>query len=628
MPASFRFPIASSADLWMVVRDDQFNPALRNRRDARLIEVMARLRPGVTVEQAQADMEAIAGGLRREYPATNAEIGVRVVPAIDQVTGTVATALWLLLGAVGCVLAIACANVANLLLARAVRRRPELLVRTALGASRSRLVRQLGLECVPLALAGGALGGLLSIWALQALAPFLPPDLPRADEIGVDLRVLAYAVAASLVSLMTVALVPAWHAATTAEGSALQHGSGTSSPAPRWRSLLDVLVIAQIAIAMILVTGAALLVNSFARLSEDAPGYDPQGVLTFRLDWPTPIYRPIAAAQAFEAVQERLEKIPGVQAASIGLQLPDRGEPMLDRDLPFVEVEGRPVAPGARPRTSMLTVQPGYFRALGIPLVRGRAFDAGDGPGRPVVVINESLARAVFGDGDPVGWQLRLDGWTFLGQRSAEIVGVAAAVTHRHLGAEATPLVYLPLAQNPVSSAYVVVKTSGNPLRVVDAVRDAVRAVDPDQPIDDLQTLEQRLAGSLARDRFSTWVLGLFAVIALVLATGGLYAVLAYAVEQRRQELGIRVTLGARTADVLGLVLRHGVRVTGAGIAAGVGGGLALSRVIERLLFGVSSTDPLTFAAAALVLGATGLLACWIPARQATKVDPLVALRH
>lgn len=628
MPPAFQFPIHSPADLWMVVRDDQFNPALRDRRDARLIEVMARLRPGVTVPEAQADMDLIAANLRREHPLTNADMGVRVVPAIEQVTGNVASVLWLLLGAVGCVLAIACANVANLLLARVVQRRPELAVRVALGAGRLRIVRQLVIECLPIAAAGGVLGGLLSMWGLQALVSVVPADLPRADEIGVDLRVLAFTATVSLMSLATVALVPAWRESSAAYGFVLQQASGAVSPGRRWRRFLRVLVIVQIAAAMILLSGAALLVNSFVRLSQEVPGYDPRNVLTFSLSWLPPAYGPVRAAQAFQTLQERLEVIPGVQAASIGLQLPDRGEPMLDSDLPFVEVEGRPVARSERTRAAVLTVQPRYFRTLGIPVVGGRDFDADDQPAtRPVVVINESLARAAFGDDVAVGRRLRIDGWTFLGQRTAEIVGVVGDVKHRHLGGDAAPLVYMPLTQNPVARASVVVKTSDDPLRAVGAVREVVRSMDPGRPIEDLQTLEQRLAGSLAQDQFSTFVLGLFAAIALVLAAGGLYAVLTCLVEQRRQELGIRLTLGARAPDVLGLVLRDGMLTIGMGIAAGLGGALAVSRVFERLLFGVSATDPLTFAIAALILGAAGLLACWLPARQATKVDPITVLR-
>lgn len=628
MPPEFRFPIQFPADLWMVVRNDQFNPALRNRRDARLIEVMGRLRPGITVEQAQADMAAIAGNLRSEYPVTNVDMGVRVVPALEQVTGRFANVLWVLFGAVGCVLAIACANVANVLMAGAVRRRPELALRMALGAGRRQIVRQLTIECLPLVAAGGGLGCVLSVWILQILVSVAPADLPRADGIGVDVRVLAFAVAASLMSLLMVALAPAWRASNPAAGSVLQFGLATASPGRRSRRVLDGLVIVQMAAAMILLAGAALLVNSFMRLSQDDSGYDPRNVLTFRLDWPTPLYGPVRAAQTFQKLQERLEALPGVQTASIGLQLPDRGEPMLDRDLPFVRVDGRATVRSQRLRTAVLTVQPRYFRTLGIPLVSGRDFDGDDRPGsRPVVIINQSLARASFGDEDPLGHQLRLDGWSFLGERSAEIIGVAGDVKHRHLGADATPLVYLPLTQNPVTSASVVMKTSGDPLRLAGPVRDAVRSMDPDQPIDDVQTLEQRLALSLAQDRFSAWVLGLFAAAALVLAVGGLYAVLSYIVEQRMQELGIRVALGARTRDVLGLVLRDGLRTMGVGIAAGVGGGLAVSRVIERLLFGVSATDPFTFAVAALVLGAAGLLACWTPVRRATTVDPITVLR-
>lgn len=627
MPPSFRFPIESPADLWIIVRDDQFNPALRNRRDARLLEVMARLRSGVTIEQAQAEMDVVAANLRRAHPDTNADIGIRIMSAVEQIAGRVSTALWALSAAVAGVLLIACANAANLLLARSTGRRAEFAMRAALGAGRGHLVRQLLIESVPIVAAAGVLAGVLAVWGVAMIVRLLPAGFPRGDEIAVNARSLLFAAAVSMATALVASVLPAFRLSRTGAGAALREAPGPGSSHAGGKRLSNALVTLQVALAMVLLIGAALLVNSFARLTRDDPGYDPRHVLTFRLDWPSATYRPNAAAQAFAQVQERLAALPGVQAASVGLQLPDRGAPLLDQDLPLVDIEGRPRPPNQRRRVSTLTIQPDYFRVLGIPLVRGRDLNAADRfGGQPVVVINQSLAAEYFGERDPVGQRLLVEGWT-TGERAAEVVGVAGDVTHRFLDRKAAPIVYLPLAQAPTGAAHVVVKTTGDPLALVGAVREAIRSVDSDQPIYDVQTLEQRIDASLTFDRFATMVMGVFAALALLLSAGGLYAMLAYSVARRGHELGIRAALGAAAGDVLALVLRDGVRIVAGGLALGTLAGLFAARALEGLLFGVATTDPFTLLLAALILSVVGLVACWVPARSAARIDPLAALR-
>jgi putative ABC transport system permease protein len=628
MPAGFRFPIAASpVDAWIVLREDQFNPGLRGRRDARLIEVIGRLRPGVAPQAAQAEMMRIAADLGRLFPETNADIGVRVVPGVEQVAGRSGRLLWMLLAAIGLVLLIACVNVAHLLLARGIARQQEIGVRMALGARRRRIAWQLFVEGVPLAAVAGLLGAALAVWAVGALVPLLPGDLPRADEVAVNPVVLAFGVLVSLLTVVGFGLLPAWHASSVDVTTMLQGPGGTAAPARR--RLSSLLVTGELALAMLLLGGAVLFMSTFLRLNARPAGLDPEQVLTFEVSWPSPRYSRPEAARAFQDLQTRLAALPGVASASVGLHLPDRGGPVIDEVLPLVAVEGEPRLPGERLRTSVVSVQPGFFGTLGIPLGEGRDFDDGDASGAPLVaIVNESLARAYFPGADPVGRRLVMDDWTFFGSRTLEIVGVAADVTHRGLPAGAAPVTYLPLAQNPTSSAYVVVKADGDPRRIVSGVRAAVAAVDPGQPVDDLQLLDRRIAASIATERFSASLLAAFAVLAAMLAAGGLYAVVSCVVAQRTHELGIRVALGARLGDVVGLVIRGGMGAAVAGIVLGLAGLFASTRVIESLLFGVSSSDPLAVVAAAGLLALVALAACWIPARRAARLDPLAALRR
>ncbi len=625
----FRFPIdAQPVDLWLLLGSDQVNPALRERRDARMFEAIGRVRAGSTLEQAQAEMDGIAADLARQFPSTNREVGVEVVSAREQMVGKHSNILLLVFGAVGCVLLIACVNVANLLLARIVGRQRELVVRTALGASKVRLAGQLVLENLPLVLAGGVLGAIVANWTVRALVPLVPFDLPRAEEIGIDVVSFAFIVVITALSGMAISLAPLAGASRLNVAAAFQENT-PGVTAGRVRRFSGVLVVGEIALAMILLAGAALFVTSFTRLTEPDPGFDPRNVLSFHVDFSSPKYSPLDAAEVFQRLQAQLEAIPGVRAASAGLQLPDRGLPVLDEALPLVEVEGRPIAPTDRKRTSLLRTQPRYFQAMGIPLVAGRDFRDTDHIQSPrVTIVNASLANAYFPNEDPIGKRLVLDSWTFFGRRVHEIVGVAADVKHQGLSTPPAFLTYLPMAQFPANGSDVVIRTAGDPLTYVAAVRDAVRRVDPEQPIFDIQTIDQRVAQTLAQDRFGAVLMSAFSFLAVMLALGGLYSILSYSIAQRTREVGVRMAMGATAGKVVTMVMVQGMTLVLAGVALGVAGALALGRVIENLLFGIVPTDPLTLVTVSVLLASVALLASWIPAWKAARVDPLVALRY
>jgi putative ABC transport system permease protein len=626
MPRSFRFPIrANPIDVWILLRDEQFNPALRTRRDARLMEVVGRLRSGISPAQAQREMDAIARDLSGRYPTTNADIGIRVVPGIDQTVGDASRVLWLFFAAVGCILLLACVNVGHVLLARAVQRQHEIAVRAALGAARERLWRQMLVEGLVLWSAGGVLGALSAAWGIRGLVAFLPADLPRIDEIGIDFRVMAFTGTITAITGLCFSLMPASIATRVNLTGLLQQSARTSSAGARARRLSECFAAGEIAFATILMTGAVLFVASFVRLSAPVPGFDPGNVLTFELSWPNGKYTRTRAAQAFEAVQSKLLAIPRVRAASVGIQLPDRGAPLLDDVLPIVQPAGDSANTGET-RTAILPILPGYFRATGIPLTRGRDFTSDDrSQAPPVVIINEALARLSFQGRDPVGRRLRMSAWTFP-DRVPEIVGVARDVKHSGVSVGSSPLVYLPLPQYPVNVATMVVKTGDNPLALIGAVREAVASIDPDQPIYDIQPLESRLAESLAFDGFRAMLMTIFAGAAALLAASGLFAVLSYAVAHRTHELGIRIALGAERSDVLRLVLRQGMTTAVAGIGIGIVTAMVFARVVSAVLSGVGGAGAPALAIASAMLLVVAFLACILPALRATRVDPVVAL--
>jgi putative ABC transport system permease protein len=622
MPAGFQFPIqaATSTDVWIPLK--RFNPALAEQRGARLIEVIGRMRRGVTLEQAQVEMDLIASNLSAQYPETNGRMGVRVTAALQEVTGNVSRGLWLLSAAVAALLLIGCVNVANLLLVRTAGRDREIAIRAALGAGSARLACQLLLESVLLAVIAGLFGCFFAHWGVDALGALLADSIPRASEISVNGYVLGFAVVVTLGTGLLFGLAPALEASTLDLTRPLKQGAAAVSRGVARKRLADVLIVGEVALAMILLTAAGLFIHSFWKLDRsDAP----ENVLTFELTWPAGRYpNPV---EAFRRLRARLLTIPGVLEASTGLQLPDRGEALLDDTSPFVEVEGQSVARAERQRVATLTIQSGYFRALGIPLLAGRDFGEDDRAGRPrVVVINESLARAYLVGEDPIGRQISLDSWVLRGESAAEIVGVVSDVKHRGLQ-EAQPLVYLPMEQWPAWESPMVLSTSQDPLTFVPAVREVLASIDPDQPMDDIRTLEQRIAGALSEDRSRALLLGAFSSFAVLLAAIGLYGVLSYATSQRVREIGIRLALGAHSGDVLRAVVGQGMKRVLTGMLIGLFTAVALTGVVDNLLFEISPADPVALAVVTAILIFATVLACAIPALRAARTEPASVLR-
>jgi putative ABC transport system permease protein len=634
MPAGFQFPIeAEGADVWLTWDYAKLPPGPTARRDARLAEAVGRLRPGATIEQAQAELDTIAAALRAQYPDTNNDIGVRLAPLEKNLTAEHRRGLWILFGAVGCVLLIACANVANLLLVRAAGRSREFAVRAALGASPGQLMRQLLAENLLLALAGGVSGCLVALWSVEALLALSPADLPGAEQIGVNGRVLAFTLLLTMLTSVLFGLAPAWRASRVDLVSGLRDGARTASESRGGRRLRDALVVAEIALSLVLLAGAALLLHSFWRLRQADPGFDPRNVLTFRVSLSYETYDATKAGEFFRRLQARLQTIPGVRAAANIFPLPLNDDREFDDlgvtlDARFA-IEGQPVAQNERPHYDPRTAQHGYFRAMGIRLLDGRDFDVrDDAAAPPVAIINDAMARRHFAGRTPIGQRIRLTSLVTPNEPPMRrIVGVAADVRHRGVRAEPRPEIYVPFAQAPFQEMFVVVKTDGDPTALTRAVRAAVSELDPAQPIFNVTPMTQRLSHSVAGPRFNLLLLAIFAGLALLLAAVGLYGVLSYAVAARTHELGIRLALGAQSRDVLRLVFGQGLKLISIGLPIGLAGAFALTRLLGALVYGVSPRDPLTFLAAALLLATVAMIACYLPARRATKVDPMIALR-
>lgn len=615
-PNEGRMP--DETDVWRPLTFD--SPGMKIRR-FHFLRAIGRLKPGVTLEQAKADVDAIAIGLEERYPDTNATWRLRLVPLRDELLGDIRPALYVLLGAVAFVLLIACANVANLLLARAARRQKEMAIRLALGAGRLRLIGQLLTESVLLSSIGGGVGLLLAVWGTELLVKVAPGTIPRVAEIGVDNRVLGFTVLLSLVTGAVFGLVPAWQASRPDVNESLKDGGKGTVAQTRNTRTRSGLVVAEIAAALVLLVGAALLVQSFQRLQNVDPGFDPKNVLTMRVPLSDAKYaEPGRSANFLHQVLERVAALPGVQAAGTTTQLPLRG----GGDTYF-KIEGRPFASSNEQVTALdPAISSDYLRAMGIPLISGRPFtDQETREPEKKVIINKVFADTYFPGEDPLGQRLIID----LGRPAVcEIIGVAKNVRQFSLQGQPVPTMYLPSIEAGRGS--LVVRTSGDPLALAGAVREAVQSLDKDQPVASVQSMEQILSGSVAQPRFRTLLLSVFAGLALILAAVGIYGVISYTVTQRTHEIGIRMALGAPAAAVVKLVVAQGIRLTVTGVLIGLGGAWALTRLMETLLFGVTSTDPLTFAAVAVLLAGVALLACYIPARRAAKVDPIIALRY
>ncbi|HEX8283358.1 MAG TPA: ABC transporter permease [Pyrinomonadaceae bacterium] len=637
MRADFHFP-NNDADVWKPAAFDAdlLSP---NNRGSHFLNAVARLKEGFTPARANTEVAALARAQGAEnagnYPRG---FGASVRPLAEEVVGpSVRTSLFVMLGAVGLVLLIACANVANLLLARASSRRKEVAVRTALGAGRARIMRQLLTESVLLSLAGGGAGLMLALWGVDLLVALAPEGTPRVAEVGLDARVILFTFGVSLLTGVVFGLAPALHASKVDLNESLKEGGrGGGEGAGRGR-LRGLLVVGEFALALVLLAGAGLLVKSFTRVLDERPGFDARGVLTMRLVLPESKYKSYDAHRAFySSLFERLRRLPGVEAVGANNLLPLNGS---GGSRTFL-IEGRPVPAGQpKPEEQLRYVTPGYFAAMRVPVLRGRDFDERDVQTAPrVAVVSRSMAERHWPGEEAVGKRLAYAG---IGRGHdekpewIEVVGVVGDVKHRGLDLESKPEIYVPVHQplfanrpTPPLSLYVAVRTSGDPAALAPVVRREVAAVDPEQPLANVRTMEERLAESVAQRRFNMTLLGVFACVALLLAGVGVYGVMAYAVARRTHEIGIRVALGAQRGDVVRLVLRQGMWLALAGVGLGVVGAYAATRLMSGLLYGVSPTDPLTFLGVSALLTAAALLACLLPARRATKVDPMVALRY
>ncbi len=616
MPAGFRFP-NSRTELWVPVA---FSAADLGNRGGHFLTVSARLKPGVTLEQAQIEMNAIAERLQEQYPQTNAAWGARVALLVEEVVGDVRSSLLALVCAVAFVLMIVCANVANLLLARAAARRREVAIRAALGASRSRLLRQLLTESVLLSLLGGALGMLLAARGVDALVSFGPTNIPRLNQVVMDGRVLGFAFLISLATGIIFGLAPALQASQTDLTESLKEGGRSSSAGAGSQRLRRLLVVAEVALSLVLLVGAGLMIKSFVRLSKVETGFDSQNTLTAQINLPQSRYDDGQQQAAFfRQVLERIEALPGVESVGAVLPLPFTGDSLFS----FI-VEGHPT--DDMPSANYYAVSPNYFGAMGIPLLKGRFFTEADLAESPrVAIINETMARRYFPDEDPIGKRMNITNGP---PALREIVGVVGDVKQYGLDTQSPAQMYEPYLQRPWSGMTLVVRAASEPTGLTSAVRREVLAVDKEQPIARAQTMEEIIADSVAPRRFSVILLAAFAAVALTLAAVGIYGVMSYLISQRTHEIGVRLALGARRRDVLRLVVGQGMRLVLLGVGIGMLAAFALTRLMESLLFGVNPTDPLTYIVVALMLTTSALLACYVPARRATKLDPLVALRN
>ena len=618
MPATLRF-LDRNAELWTPMA---FTEQDRQNHGGHFISAVARLKPGITLEQAQSNLSTIAARLEQQYPSSNAGWGVKLTPLFEAAVGQMRPTLLVLLGAVALVLLIACANVANLLLARASSRHKEIAIRSAMGAGRWRIVRQLLTESLVLAIVGGALGVLLAYWGLDLLLSLAPQNLPRMADVSLDGRALGYTLGLTLLTGVIFGLAPALQSSNPDLNESLKEG-GRGSTSGRRQGVRSLLVVTEIALALMLLAGAGLMLKSFWRLQQVDPGFKPENALVVNINLPATKYAEDAQQSAFfQQLLERTAALPGVQSVGATQSMPLIGDYILG-----LVIEGRPEpAPGEEPSTNYYAVSPDYFRAMGIPLLRGRSFTEQDRAGAPrVAIINETLARRFFPDEDPIGKRIHVTNGP---ETFREIVGIVGDVRQYGLEREPPAQAYEPYLQEPFAGMSLVVRAAADPANLSAAIRQEVFALDKDQPVASVRTLEEVLAASVAQRRFSMTLLGVFGGIALLLASVGIFGVMNYTVAQRTHEIGIRMALGAQRRDILRLVVGQGMTLTLVGVALGLVAAFAGTRLMASLLYGVSATDPLTFTGVALLLALVAFLACYLPARRAMKVDPMIALRY
>ncbi len=624
MPAGFTAPTDNS-ESWTPVHVS--NALAAKFRGVHFLRTYGRLAAGVTIDQARSDMQLIDKNLAAQYPDENKMRNTVLIPLHESIVGESRRALLVLFAAVSLVLLIACANFANLLLARAAEREREFVIRSALGAGRWRLIRQLLTESVLVSLVGGAVAVLLAIWGTSLLVSFKPENLPRLQEIGVDLRVLGFTFGLSLLTGIVFGLLPAWAAVRGGVSESLKEGGRSSTAGGARQRLRGAFVVVELAVALVLLVGAGLLIKTFWNLRAVEPGFAADHLVTMRIELPEARYKEPDKQNRFRSqTLESLKSLPGVQAAMVS-ELPLSFDSLSHDFL----IDGAPhIEPGAEPSLETRSVQGDYFRTMQIPLRSGRDFDSRDFAEKaPLVgIANEAMVRRYFPNEDPLGKRVR---WA----RSSEvrwitIVGVVGDVKHFGLDLPEEAALYSPYTQAPPWKRWMslIARTQSDPAAMAQAIKEQVWKVDAQLPVTKVRTMDEVAASSFAARRFNMSLLALFAVLALVLAAIGIYGVISYAVTQRTQEIGIRMALGAQAGDVLKLIIRNGLTLTLIGVVLGTAGAIALTRLMSTLLFGVTPTDKLTFIAVSAVLIFVALLACYIPARRATKVDPLVALRY
>jgi putative ABC transport system permease protein len=627
MPSWFRFPsagelpesfgFASRPEIWTL---DVLTPAQQQTRGGKSFAMVARLKDGVTREQAEADLNTIAAQIAQRYPDYNAGWTVRVLPLRDQLVGGVRPALLVMLAAVGVVLLIACSNVANLLLLRAAARQREFCIRQALGAGRRRLITELLTESVALALASGALGALLAWWGLHALLALLPSTLPAVTDATLDLRVLTFTAVVAIATGIAFGLVPALQGTRCTLSDGLREGA-RGSVGRRSHVTRNALVIGEVAVASVLLISAALLIQTFVRLLAVETGFRTQGVLTMEIVLPRTGYSDEGAVEFVRRLTERMLALPGVLAAGATSSLPLAGRETFQP----VTIQGRPrPQPGFEIVADFRAVTPGYFEALGIEQVEGEGFPRA--AGAAVLLINETMARTHWPDRSAVGGHIKLASYDRDGEWY-RIAGVVRDTRHASLDSSLRPQVYVHYVRHPAHQMWAVVRSAGDPAALAAAARSAVLEIDPNQPVVRVLTMPDVVAASVADRRFSMTLVGIFAALALTLSVVGLYAVISYSVAERIHEMGVRLALGAQPSNLLTMVLGEGLRLVLVGLGLGVAASLVVTRFLDTMLFGVHARDVRTFAAVVLVLSVAAMLGCLVPAWRAMRVDPMVALR-
>jgi putative ABC transport system permease protein len=612
----------SDPDVWIPV----VPAASEQNRNFANMRIVARLKMGVTPAQAQSEVDTLGARLEKQYPDSNTNLRFGVVGLREQLTGRVSKALWILLGVVGCVLLIACANVANLLLARAASRQSEIAVRNALGATRPQLIRELLTECMVLGLTGGLLGLLLAYLGVTVMTSLSSGGIPRADEIGISREVLLFTMLLSLLTGLAFGIVPALQSSRSQLTEDLKEAKKGASGSVRHRRSLNALVVIEIALALVLVAGAGLMMRSFRSVLGIDPGFDPHNVLTFSAALPLATYKDQQQhVQFFERALAKIRALPGVEAAAGTFRVPIAGFATA-----IFSVQGKPVPTGQAPIADYRAITVGYFRAIGIRLLKGREFTERDSADAPdAVIVNEELARRSWPGEDPIGKRLQVG--TEL-TRWRQVVGVVGNARLSGLEAKVDPAIYVPFPQNSwpnaLRNSFLVLRTTTDPQSLIPAIRRELRSVDPTFPITQIRTMDEIVGDSLSQRRFNTALLALFAFVAVALAAVGIYGVMSYAVSQRTREMGIRMALGAEQSDITKLVTSNGARLAALGIAIGVVAAAISSRLMSSLLFGITATDPMTFVFTALLLAAVTLLASYIPSRRAARTDPIAALRY